>query len=48
MKKNKLKWEFSAGFYPGLLMGMRSYKYTKKNDHVIYLPLVDFCFTIYK
>ena len=28
MKKNKLKWEFSAGFYPGLLMGMRSYKDT--------------------
>jgi len=48
MKKNKNKWEFSTGFYPGLLMGMRSYKDVKKDDHVLYLPLIDFCLTIYK
>jgi len=43
--------ELSIGFYPGLLIGMRSYAVPgEKNrvDHVLYLPLVDLCLTIYK
>ena len=35
-----MDWEFSIGFYPGLLLGMRTYKERKKNNHVIYLPFV--------
>lgn len=47
-KNNKLQWEFSAGFYPGFLFGMRSYPDDNKSDHVLYLPFVDFCLTLYK
>ncbi len=44
-------WELSIGFYPGLLIGMRSYAIpgnSKRVDHVFYLPLVDLCLTVYK
>jgi hypothetical protein len=43
-------WEISLGFYPGILFGIRTYKYNETNtiDHVLYLPLVDLCLTIYK
>ncbi len=43
-------WEISLGFYPGILFGVRTYKYNETNtiDHVLYLPLVDLCLTIYK
>jgi hypothetical protein len=43
-------WEISIGFYPGILFGVRTYKYNETNtiDHVLYLPLVDLCLTIYK
>ena len=40
-------WEFSMGFYPGVLLGFRSYQEKKANNHVMYLPFVDFCLTIY-
>ena len=43
-----MNWEFSVGFYPGLLFGFRSYTEKKANNHVMYLPLVDFCLTIFK
>ena len=39
-------WEFSVGFYPGLLLGFRSYKEKKANNHVMYLPFVDICLTL--
>ena len=42
-----MDWEFSIGFYPGFLFGFRSYIERKRINHVIYLPLVDFCLTIY-
>ena len=44
-------WELSIGFYPGLLIGMRSYYVhgePNRVDHVFYLPLIDLCLTIYK
>jgi len=43
-------WEISLGFYPGILFGVRSYDYNETNttDHVLYLPFVDLCLTIYK
>ena len=43
-----MNWEFSEGFYPGILFGFRSYTERNKQNHVVYLPLVDFCLTLYK
>tara|TARA_B100000902_G_scaffold228799_1_gene217172 strand:+ start:384 stop:527 length:144 start_codon:yes stop_codon:yes gene_type:complete len=43
-----MDWEFSMGFYPGVLLGLRTYRENKKNNHVVYLPFVDFCFTTFK
>jgi len=39
-------WELSFGFYPGILLGFRTYKETNKTNHVLYIPFVDVCFTI--
>ena len=30
---------FGAGFYPGILLGIRSYNYTLRTEHVLYLPI---------
>ena len=30
-------WELSFGFYPGIIMGFRSYKEEKKTNHVLYI-----------
>ena len=30
-------WELSFGFYPGVLIGFRSYNEIKKNNHVLYI-----------
>ena len=43
-----MDWEFSVGFYPGVLVGMRTYKERNRNNHVVYLPFVDFCLTTIK
>ena len=43
-----MDWEFSMGFYPGVLIGMRTYRERKRNNHVVYLPFVDFCLTTFK
>jgi len=40
-------WELSIGLYPGILFGIRSYESDKVTDHVLYLPIIEFCFTIY-
>ena len=42
-----MNWEFSVGFYPGILLGFRSYTERNKNNHVMYLPFVDFCLTMF-
>ena len=42
-----MNWEFSIGFYPGILLGFRSYTERNKQNHVMYLPFVDFCLTIF-
>ena len=28
-------WELSFGFYPGILLGFRTYNEAKKNNHVL-------------
>ena len=43
--KNKY-WELSFGFYPGILMGFRTYTEVNKSNHVLYLPFVDICLAI--
>ena len=43
--KNK-DWELSVGFYPGILMGFRTYAEVNKSNHVLYLPFIDICFSI--
>jgi len=46
--KDKPQWEISFGFYPGILLGMRSYSTPNYYDHVLYMPLIDICLTVYK
>ena len=43
-----MNWEFSMGFYPGILLGFRSYAEEDKNNHVFYIPFMDICLTLYK
>jgi hypothetical protein len=44
-----MNWELSLGFYPGILVGFRSYPPTiagEATNHVMYLPFVDVCLTV--
>ena len=45
--KNK-NWELSFGFYPGILIGFRSYEEENKTNHVLYIPFIDVCYTLHK
>ena len=40
-------WELSFGVYPGIMIGFRSYKEIEKTNHVLYIPFVDACLTIF-
>ena len=40
-------WELSLGFYSGILIGFRTYNEVEKSNHVLYIPFVDACLTIY-
>ena len=42
------EWELSIGFYPGIIVGCRSYEQDDRNNHVLYLPFVDICLTVLK
>ena len=39
-------YEISFGFYPGVLLGFRTYTETKRTNHVLYVPFVDICLTL--
>jgi hypothetical protein len=41
-------WTLELGFYPGLLIGFRSYEDEEKNIHVLYIPFVDLALFVYK
>ena len=45
MNKN---WELTMGFYPGVIIGIRSYNQEDSVQHVIYLPFVDMCLEIFE
>ena len=47
-KKEKKNWTLSVGFYPGILMGLRTYEERKTQLYVLYLPFVDIALEIYK
>ena len=40
-------WDISIGLYPGILIGLRTYKKNNIISHVFYLPLIDLCINIY-
>jgi hypothetical protein len=42
------EWAISLGFYPGVLIGMRSYHNDNITSHVFYLPFFDIAIQIYK
>jgi hypothetical protein len=41
-------WSVSIGFYPGILLGMRTYEEPTFSTHVIYLPFIDIALEIDK
>jgi len=41
-------WSLSFGFFPGLLLGVRSYVEQYRTNHVVYLLFIDICLTIHK
>ena len=40
-------WELSFGFYPGALIGFRSYKEIERTNYVFYIPFMDACLTLW-
>jgi hypothetical protein len=45
--KVKDNWSLSIGFYPGVVIGIRSYEEEDQITHVLYLPFVDIALEIY-
>jgi hypothetical protein len=39
-------WILEIGFYPGVLIGARSYVQDNISEHVLYIPFVEICLTI--
>tara|TARA_R110002012_G_scaffold85883_8_gene213986 strand:+ start:3827 stop:3991 length:165 start_codon:yes stop_codon:yes gene_type:complete len=46
-KDDESSWQLSVGFYPGILIGARSYNEKDMVTHVLYLPFVDLALEIY-
>ena len=47
-KQEKKNWTLSVGFYPGILIGMRTYEEKKQDSYVLYLPFVDIALEVFK
>jgi len=47
-KENSPGWALSMGFYPGILIGMRTYEEENQTTHVFYLPFIDLAIEVYK
>jgi len=39
-------WNLSLGFYPGLLLGFRTYEEDDRTVYVLYLPIIDIALEI--
>ena len=46
MNEKSKGWALSIGFYPGVLIGARSYHAEEMTSHVFYLPFIDVAFQI--
>ena len=46
MSEESKGWIVSIGFYPGVLIGARSYHAEEMTSHVFYLPFIDIAFQI--
>lgn len=44
MSENNKGWAITIGFYPGVLIGVRSYYAEDITSHVFYLPFFDIAF----
>jgi len=47
-KQETKNWTLSVGFYPGILIGMRTYEEDEQDSYVLYLPFVDIALEIFK
>ena len=47
-KEKKVAWTIEIGFYPGIVMGIRSYEEPELTTHGRYLPFVDLALCLYK
>jgi len=47
-KEIKKNWSISIGFYPGLLIGMRTYDEPDQVSYVMYIPFVDIALEVFK
>ena len=47
MSEQKKQWSLSLGFYPGILLGIRSYNEENQTTHVLYIPFIDMALEIY-
>ncbi len=45
--KVKDNWSLSVGFYPGVVIGIRTYEEEDQITHVLYSPFVDIALEIY-
>jgi len=46
MSEENKGWAITMGFYPGVLIGARSYYAEDMTTHVFYLPFLDVAFQI--
>ncbi len=46
--ENKPLWAIELGFYPGIVIGARTYPEPNQTTHVLYIPFIDIALTIYK
>ena len=45
-EQNEKYWSITIGFYPGILLGFRTYVEKDFSTHVFYLPFIDFALEI--
>jgi hypothetical protein len=48
MDKQESSWSLSIGFYPGVLLGFRSYEEKEFTTHVLYLQFIDLALEVYR